>query len=768
LIITYSRSLYSVLLLITILVVTAPRILAQQKAENRLNLLSFSVDSILATEDSAVYYSIFASKRNKVHDKYNSLSYLSKEAMLALSNSNTEQLFSRSSKSFIHIHGGFSSYAMNYRSIIDTPFAERNIIQHNLSGQVNFIAGNIPLQVTYLVRRSNSDFFRNIQDVQMALDPMGLRMLMQNRLQKQLITIASTLDDSLTEKLLDLKLQDLAFTEEWLKGQFQIQRVIEANEIIKVPGLSYRPSNSTEQNQQREDSLKLRAERFLSLYKRIDSVHTVLKGQVDSLRSAYTFATNQARQFRELSNGNLTTYRGYQQFRDSLDKKGLPDVNMPAGFERLLAIRTFSVGRSPLQYSELTAKNISINGVNFEYNSWYYAAFSAGLVDFRFRDFAIGRNIQKQYLVMARAGIGNLDNHYFILSAFKGYKQLYAASSGAASLKGIYINGYAAEAKWKLNRSSYLTGEVAESISPDFRSHDLSVKTKFSLKDHSNKAFAIKLSSLIPQTGSRVEGLYKFTGANYQSFSSFQTNASLISWHLKADQNIWNRMIKLSAGIRKNDFTNPYIVQNYSSNTLFKTFNAAFRKRGWPTISLGYMPMSQLTMIDDQVSENRFQTLNANLYHYYSVAKTRTASTMMVNKFFNHSSDSGFVYYNATNIYLAQNIFLGSMVASIAVSDTRNPQFQTQVFDESLQFNFKQSSSLLLGVKINNFNKQEVKVGSYISSSIRIWNSDMLYFSYERGYLPGVSKQPVKNDLATIQFTKVFGTVKQYSTNNTL
>src|SRR5690606_1382549 len=133
----------------------------------------------------------------------------------------------------------------------------------------------------------------------------------------------------------------------------------------------------------------------------------------------------------------------------------------------------------------------------------------------------------------------------------------------------------------------------------------------------------------------RIEAKYKQTGPNYQSFSSFQTNSALKSWYIKADQYFLRNMIRISAAARSNDFSNPFVIQKYQSNTIFKSFNVAFRKRKWPSVSAGYMPMSQLTVIDDQIAENRFQSLNANLYHYYLVGNTKTASTAMFNKFYN-------------------------------------------------------------------------------------------------------------------------------------
>jgi hypothetical protein len=267
----------------------------------------------------------------------------------------------------------------------------------------------------------------------------------------------------------------------------------------------------------------------------------------------------------------------------------------------------------------------------------------------------------------------------------------------------------------------------------------------------------IKISSYYPKTRSRLEGTVKYSGANYQSFSSYQTNSETKNWYAKAEQYFAKGMFKLVASIRNNDYSNPYVLQDYSSNAVFKTINASFRKRYWPSISVGYLPVSQFTKVGDQISESRFESLSSQIYHAYKIGNTATATTVMFNKYFNKGSDSGYVYYNAVNSYWLQSIFLGQVTANLSISDTRNSQYQLQVFDEGIQFTTSKSHSFSAGVKINHYNRQDVMLGGYLSSSIRLWKNDILFITYDRGYLPGSYQKLIRNDMATIQFTKQFG-----------
>jgi hypothetical protein len=319
----------------------------------------------------------------------------------------------------------------------------------------------------------------------------------------------------------------------------------------------------------------------------------------------------------------------------------------------------------------------------------------------------------------------------------------------------------------RVNPTTYITAEVAKSLAPDFGASPQPPPggggggnslpyTKFNLSDHSNQAYAIKVYSFIPATATRLEGFYKHTGANYQSFSSFQTNNALESWALKADQGFFKRKLRLAASLRKNEFTNPFLPQDYKSNTIFKSLTATFRMRKWPVITVGYQPMSQLTVLDDQVIGNRFQVLNASAYHIYKIKDLRTASTVVLNKFYNSSSDSGFVYFNATNVFWAQQFFFKAFTTQVAISYTRNPGYRMVVMDEGVQLNLTRLGSVGFGVKINNLNEELVKTGGYVNANLRVYKQDFVTLSYEQGYLPGFNKGLIRNEMATVQFVKSF------------
>ena len=650
--------------------------------------------------------------------------------------------------------GGQVSYQFSYRANIDTPYVEKDIAQHNTTGNLNFLVGGfLPVRTTFWSRQSNSKVFRDITDVQVSFSGSEFKGQLQAAMKGRLLGMVPRLQDSLLEKMYALKKLDLESLKSQLQTLFSPQKLVEANEMLKVPRITWKTGLSDEQNQRIEDSLKKVTRAYLELYKKTTEAYQETVGKVDSLKKAVDKNQARLKRFRELVNGKWQDITSARQLRSKLDEYGLNDVKLPAAYQWLMGVRQFSLGRSTMNHSELTAKNISVNGINFEYNSWYYFAVSAGMIDYRFRDFVMnGANKRPQYLYLLRAGIGQLEKNYFILTGFRGQKQLFAASR----LSSITIHGVSAEARWQVNNYTWVTGEVAKSIAPDYRNTPSQGNTKFKLSDHTNQAFSIRVNSFIPATGTRIDAFYKKTGANYQSFSSFQTNAAMESWHVKGEQHFFRRRLKVAASIRKNEFSNPFLQQNYQSNTVFKSVTASFRARKWPAVMVGYQPMSQLMKLDDQVVENRFQTLTASIFHNYRIRQLQTATTLLFNKFYNNNQDSGFIYYNATNVYWMQNFFFSKFTAGIAVSYTKNSSYTLNVLDENIQLNFTRLGSVGFGVKINSLNGDLIKVGGYANANIRIYRQDMLYLSYERGYLPGFHRGLTRNEMATVQFVKTF------------
>lgn len=658
----------------------------------------------------------------------------------------------------IRFTGGYAGYNFYYRSDLDTPYAEKNIAQHQVISTLNYTVAGIPIRVNTFIRRTNSSVFRDITDVQVAFDAAAYRNQLNDAMRRRLLQQIPNVD-SLAGNLYKKKLNQATNIEGWLKDPLTKQKLIEANEILKVPRVTYSPSLPDTTNKKHEDSLRKEASLLLDLYGKAEKLATRLQKQADSLKQTYDSSVQKVNRYQQLANAPASNPSAWSRNKSELDKftPGTPGLSKQENF--LLGVRNFGLGRNNINYSDLTAKNISLNGINFEYNSWYYLAFSAGIVDYRFRDFVIHRLRQSpQYMYLARAGIGRLEKSYFIVSLFGGEKQLLTSINSSGNPSTIRTTGMSTEAKWQLERNIFILAEAAQSFSPDLQTGPPAIKPGWSLSDKSNKALSLKLSSWFPATASRLEAQYKFTGANYQSFTTFQANAEQKAWYIRGEQNLFNRQLKLVASVRSNDFSNPYIVQNYKANTVFKTFSLTFHRKNLPIVSVAYMPMTQLTKVDSILEQSQFHTLNISVSHFYKLGEKRASTNIVYTRFFNGSNDTAFIYYNSTNLYASQSVYFSDFTATVAWSNSQNSGYRYNVLEGNVNIPLTKRASITAGAKLNELNGVFTGVGGFTDGSIAFSGRDKLSFHLEKAYLPGGGTNPklVQNILGSISFIKTF------------
>jgi hypothetical protein len=660
------------------------------------------------------------------------------------------------SKPFVQVLNGSVTYNLFYRSSIDTPFFEKNSIQHNSYGAINASIGMVPLRVNYLLRRTNSQYYNNINDIQVEFDPASFTTLLKGRLKDKVNALIENSRDSLLElnyKMHQDKLKNLGL---WMNNPLNGQKLSEAYEMLNVPGLAYNSTLPDTINLEKEATLKNEAKQFIEFYNKNKEGYDKIKGLTDTLSRQYEKMLAKITALKDIVSQKLNGNMPVSDITRLIEKEGLGKAELPAKYKWLMNTRKFSLGRTQLNQSELTTKNIGINGIHYEYNSWFYFSFTAGSVNYRFRDFAFNQNKKNpQYLVIGRLGIGNIYKNYFIVSVFKGKKQLYTTTNNYQGLNTIEVKGMSLEAKYRVTSTSYISGEVAQSISPDFRNNPATTP-KVEFKEKINKAFTVKGYTYFPKTRSLFEGMYKFTGGNFQSFTTLQTNAETRSWYVKGEQSFFNRKLKVLGSLRKNDFSNPYILQRYSSNTLYKSLQAVLRARKWPTISIGYIPVAQITAIDSQLVENNFQSINATLSHSFLIGSRRANTVFTYNKFYNTEADTSLLYYNALNIMGHITVSFDHFDLEAGGNHSVNTNYQLEMLEGGMRLKLFKSFQGYFGFKVNNFNQSAAEVGAAASIQFNSKRLGAFNLFYDNGFIPTNNKSFIRNEMLNICFTKFF------------
>jgi len=654
---------------------------------------------------------------------------------------------------FLTIHGNVL-YNLNYYSRIDTPYDEQNIYVHTIQTWLDvLVKGQYPFRIFLTNHFSNSSLFRNYSDLNFSYNNNAFNQLIREDLRRLLLQslLNQKVVDSL-QRLLKADLQKLHGLEGYGHNPSLIQKVIEEKEAAAAG----KKNDST----RRSDDV-------------LDSINAVARHDADSLQREITRLENLLQLSHQQS--QLNTNQGLaainkldnpSQVGKTLPALGLSDSSLPKGYKTLMAVKSFSIGRSMVNYSELSAKNISVNGVQAEYNPHYYYAFAAGTIDYRFRDFLIQQpNEPHQYLNIFRIGKGLKGGNSVILTYFTGRKQLYSSAvsdSPTAVAPASSIMGFTLEGNYHLTKNILFTGEVGKSSSPAY-SNDTSKghserSSLFGVSDRSNEAWSVKVNAYFPETQTRIKAGYKHLAVNYQSFSIFADGSDQSAWNASVDQLLFKKQLDLLVGANTNDLSNPFLNGEYSSTTVFKSIQATFRRKNWPVVSLGYFPSSQLTKLGSgQYTENLFYTLVGNSTWSYRLHSLAMNTTLVYTQFYNRSSDSGFTYFNTRNLMFSHSAFLNKSTVQLNASAADNDTYQLYTVEGKAQQTIGKILTVGAGINYNVQTVYAIHVFGYSAEAgLKLNKLGQIQFSAQKGYIPSMNKVLEPDNTGRLTYIKSF------------
>ncbi len=148
-------------------------------------------------------------------------------------------------------------------------------------------------------------------------------------------------------------------------------------------------------------------------------------------------------------------------------------------------------------------------------------------------------------------------------------------------------------------------------------------------------------------------------------------------------------------------------ASNIKSTTVFKSIQATpAQKPKWPVVSVGYFPSSQLTKLGNgQYIENLFYTLTGTITDSYSWHRILMNSTIMYTRFYNRAADSGFVYFNTTNLLLSQSIYLSRWTLQGNASAASNQDYDLYTLEGKTQYNISKYLTAGAGINYKQANK---------------------------------------------------------------
>lgn len=673
---------------------------------------------------------------------------------------------------FLQVHGNVM-YNVNYYSNIDTPYNEQDIYQHTVQTYLDVtVKGKYPMRVYLTNRFTNSKLFRNFSDLNFNYNNTSFTQNIKTQVRDKFLASLTSpkAPDSLKAEL-DTTIKKLRSLDGWIKNPSLVQKLMEAREKAmrdslrnagKIPDTSLKlPVVDSALVRIGLDTSDIEA-----LYKSRRQQADSLRARIVSLQQMIKAAKGQSQESVNRVCREIEQAKSPARLKEIMHENNIGDTILPKGYKTLMAIRSFGVGRTVVNYSELSAKNISVNGLQAEYNPDAYYALATGSVDYRFRDFIVkGPKQSGQYLTVLRYGRGLKDGNNIIFTMFGGRRQLYNAGtvdSQQVQTPSSALLGFTIEGTYRLTKNIMLTAEVAKSSYPVY-AKDSSDKNSLpsqmlEMSNRHNEAYSLKSEAFFPKTQTTVKGTFKRLGANFQSFSTFTDGSEQTAWSANVQQLFFKRQLTIMLGANTNDFSNPFIGSKYKSTTVFKSVQATLRKNKWPIVSLGYFPSSQITKLGDGLyQENLFYTLTGNVTHSYKVSQLMMNSALVYTQFYNRSTDSGFVYFNTKNLLLSQSAFIGQLTLQANASGAFNQEYKLYTLEGKALYNINKYISIGGGVKYNyqtQFNIEQL--GYSAETSLQIPKVGQIQFSAEKGFIPGMNKQLVPNNTGRATYFKTF------------
>jgi hypothetical protein len=691
-----------------------------------------------------------------------------------------------SKPSFLKVHGNIT-YNFSYRSYIDTPFAQSNLQQHLVQTNLNFvIKDKYPVQMYITNRSSNSPYFKNMTDVTVNFNRNSLLDNIKKEIKEKITSTITSPELSDMEKTFTGRRLEAQKLQSWIKSPARAQEFIEARE--RALNSSGTPDTSTDflnnygqtkQDQSPSQNLfwenlfgkelqgrkeaplndSALATRYESKKKKLADLLVKIKkdeNQIMILKKHISDSVNSI-------NSKIASLHNSADLFSFMKENGISKNELTKAQRLLLSVNQVGIGRSWLNYSELTIKNVSLTGLNVEMNpAPFYVAFAAGKVNYLFRDFVFkkGDHAPDQSVEIIRAGMGQKEKTHCIISFYNGRKSIlnYTPSNTDQALQKVL--GVSIEGQFALNPNNYVVAEIAKSSFNNagaIPSQGDLIKKALDLKIHSNEAYSLKLFSQYPQTDTRIKAYYRKTGENFQSFNLFPLNMNQEAWMAEVNQDFLKKRLTVDAAIRKNDFISPIAAPSLSSSAVFKSLQVTLRIPKYPFISFGYYPTSQLSLSNSNVlTENLYNTMNAIGSYSYVWKGTGMNTNAVFTRFYNKGSDTGFIYFNATTFTINQSAFLGKLTLLSSGSLSTETNFHLFSFEQQAGYQFKSALSLSASIKWNRLNNAQTLIGASGMLNINIQKFGMVQFKYEKTYLPGPNRTLMPVDLGQINFFRVF------------
>lgn len=126
-------------------------------------------------------------------------------------------------------------------------------------------------------------------------------------------------------------------------------------------------------------------------------------------------------------------------------------------------------------------------------------------------------------------------------------------------------------------------------------------------------------------------------------------------------------------------------------------------------------------------------------------------------QFYNRQPDSGFIYFNTKNVQLNHSMYFKRFTLQCNLSGAANNYYNLYAIGGSIQYKVQNWLRLGGGIK---YNRQDIMrnalVGGSVNVQVNIKQLGQFDMVYDKGFIPGVSRNLVPNETGRITYYKIF------------
>jgi len=453
-----------------------------------------------------------------------------------------------------------------------------------------------------------------------------------------------------------------------------------------------------------------------------------------------------------------------QLMADYLDKNDTTERNRLSKTQKLLlSVNQIGIGRSWINYSDLTVSNTSLNGFNIEMTPGnFYVATAVGSVNSQFRDFILNNNTAtNQSVKLLRLGVGKKNSNNLIFTMYTGRKAMLNTTGVNDSAATQPVVGASISSTKILDKNTTVTLEFARSSYAD--AYDPSQINKgllgrvLNFKMNANEAWAASFKSTYPLTNTKIDGSYRKMGEAFQSFTIYATNVKQDAYLFHVNQLLWKKKLSVDAAIRKNDFNSPLTAPGYANTTVFKSLQVSLAVPRYPFVSLGYYPSSQLfTGSNHLIYQSWYNTLNVISSHTYKAAKLNMSTSAVYTKFYNNQSDTSFAYFNASSFSLTHSVYLSPFVFQGSLTVTDQLGIHLVTVEPLVTWQYKKILTVTGSLKWSRLNNEQTLWGGTAGMNVMIPHFGTIQFHYDKVHLPAYNGNLIPVDMGRVTFNREF------------